>query len=344
MQNRYDRERDDERSNPRRDERNSPYGEFNRPSGERDRSYQSERDDQYGERQYGERPWRAGDDSSSQYSSSPYSSGQSSSGQYQPRPNYPGSYYGSGNPNQGGGSSWNPSGQGSTNRWREQERQYDQSGRSDRERSSEGRGTYREQTWLRDPNTGHLHGYEYSGRFEPRYGQFDDPRADRSVSNWGLQHGRNESSDPWRPPSQAGASQRGQGYPGMGGYYGKGPKGYVRSDDRIREDVCDRLSDDDIVDASEISVQVKDGEVTLEGSVTDRHMKHRAEDIIEEVSGVRDVNNRLRTKKSFMQEIGDKFTGEDENEHRGHSGSGTRNSPPATSALSGGTKAPNPSH
>ena len=34
MQNRYDRERDDERSNPRRDERNSPYGEFNRSSGD----------------------------------------------------------------------------------------------------------------------------------------------------------------------------------------------------------------------------------------------------------------------------------------------------------------------
>jgi hypothetical protein len=336
MQNRYDRERDDERSNPRRDERNNPSGGFNRPQGDRDRSYQSDRDEQ--ERQYGERPWRAGDDSSSPYSSGQYPS------QYQSRPNYPGSYYGTGNPNEGSGSSgWNPSGQGASNRWREQERQYEQSGRSDAERSAYGRGTYREQAWLRDPNTGHLHGYEYSGRFEPRYGQFDDLRSDRSGSSWGTQRGRNESSDPWRPMGQFGAEQqRAQSYRGMGGYYGKGPKGYVRSDDRIREDVCDRLSDDDIVDASDISVQVKDGEVTLEGSVTDRHMKHRAEDIIEEVSGVRDVNNKLRTKKSFMQEIGDKFTGDDENEHRGHSGSGTRNSP--ASPLSGGAKSPNPSH
>jgi BON domain len=342
MQNRYDRERDDERSNPRRDERSSPYGEYSRSSGDRDRSYQAdryqadrsqgERDEQ--ERQYGERPWRSGDDSSSQY---------------QPRQNYPGSYYGAGSPNQSSGSSsWNPSGQGSfgqgsSNRWREQERQYEQSGRSDAERSAYGRGTYREQSWLRDPNTGHLHGYEYSGRFEPRYGQFEDSRTDRSGSPWLAPRGRNESSDPWRPLGQSGADPRGQSARGMGGYYGKGPKGYTRSDDRIREDVCDRLSDDDIVDASEISVQVKDGEVTLEGSVTDRHMKHRAEDIIEEVSGVRDVNNKLRTKKSFMQELGDKFTGDDENEHRGHSGSGTRNSPPA-SPLSGGTKSPNPSH
>lgn len=329
MQNRYDRERDDERSNPRRYERNSPYGGFNRPSGDRDRSYPAERDEQerqYGG-QYGERPWRSGEDSSAQY---------------QPRQNhpdnYPGSYYGPGSFNEGSGSSgWNPAGQGSSNRWREQERHYEWSSRPDAERSAYGGGTYR------DPNTGHLHGYEYPGRFEPRHRNFDDQRSDRYGSSWGAQRERNQSTDPWRPPSQSGADQRGQGYRGMGGYYGKGPKGYVRSDDRIREDVCDRLSDDDIVDASEISVQVKDGEVTLEGSVTDRHMKHRAEDIIEEVSGVREVNNRLRTKKSFMQELGDKFTGDDENEHRGHSGSGTRNSPPTTSPLSG-AKPSNPSH
>ena len=180
----------------------------------------------------------------------------------------------------------------------------------------------------RDPNTGHLHGYEYSGRFEPRYGQFDDHAPDRSGSNWRRRAGATRAAirgARWASPAQTSA---GRALAAWAATTVKGPKGYVRSDDRIREDVCDRLSDDDIVDASDISVQVKDGEVTLEGSVTDRHMKHRAEDIIEEVSGVRDVNNKLRTKKSFMQELGDKFTGDDENEHRGHSGSGTRNSPP----------------
>jgi hypothetical protein len=32
----------------------------------------------------------------------------------------------------------------------------------------------------------------------------------------------------------------------LGGFFGKGPKGYTRSGDRIREDVCDRLSYDDM--------------------------------------------------------------------------------------------------
>lgn len=75
---------------------------------------------------------------------------------------------------------------------------------------------------------------------------------------------------------------------------GKGPKGYQRSDERIREDVSDRLSDDDYVDASEIEVEVEAGEVILKGSVTTREEKRRAEDVAERVSGVRNVENRLR--------------------------------------------------
>ena len=41
-----------------------------------------------------------------------------------------------------------------------------------------------------------------------------------------------------------------------GQHQGRGPKGYTRCDDRIREDVNDRLSDDRFVDVSEIEVTV----------------------------------------------------------------------------------------
>ena len=88
--------------------------------------------------------------------------------------------------------------------------------------------------------------------------------------------------------------------PRSSGHSGKGPKGYTRSDERIREDVSDRLSDDDEVDASDITVTVSNAEVRLEGSVSDRHSKHRAEDIAESVSGVRDVSNHLRTRKTSV--------------------------------------------
>jgi len=109
----------------------------------------------------------------------------------------------------------------------------------------------------------------------------------------------------------------------LGVHRGKGPKGYTRSDERIREDVCDRLSDDDELDASEITVTVKDGEVTLEGTVADRRAKHHAENLADAVSGVRDVHNRLRKDKGMLQEISDRVTGSQDNE-RGHAGSGTK--------------------
>jgi osmotically-inducible protein OsmY len=79
-------------------------------------------------------------------------------------------------------------------------------------------------------------------------------------------------------------------------YRGRGPKNYARSDDRIRDDINDRLTDDGWLDASSIEVTVKDREVTLSGTVNDRNAKRRAEDIAEDVSGVSHVQNNLRVK------------------------------------------------
>jgi osmotically-inducible protein OsmY len=80
-------------------------------------------------------------------------------------------------------------------------------------------------------------------------------------------------------------------------YRGRGPKGYQRPDERIREDVCERLSYDDYVDASEIEVVVSAGLVTLTGSVDERSAKRRAEDIAESVTGVREVENQIRVNR-----------------------------------------------
>ncbi len=185
---------------------------------------------------------------------------------------------------------------------------------SDRPRSQGyTRGVYQEQAWSRDPHTGNLYGYDYSAQW-PASGAgseaYHRPVRWRSETELGKRDGS------YRSDSSARFS-----------HAGKGPKGYVRSDERIREDVCDRLSDDDEVDASEITVTVTGGEVRLEGTVTDRYSKHRAEDLAEAVSGVRDVTNNLRARKGFFQELGDKISGEDKAEHRGHSGAGPHNAP-----------------
>jgi osmotically-inducible protein OsmY len=77
-------------------------------------------------------------------------------------------------------------------------------------------------------------------------------------------------------------------------YRGRGPKNYQRSDERIREDVCERLERDDRVDASDLEVTVEGGVVTMAGTVQDREMKRRAEDLAESCGGVRDVQNQIR--------------------------------------------------
>ena len=113
---------------------------------------------------------------------------------------------------------------------------------------------------------------------------------------------------------------RGERY-GEGRHRGRGPKNYTRSDERIREDVNDRLSDDPWLDASEIEVQVSKCEVTLTGSVDTRDDKRRAEDIAEQVSGVKNVQNNLRVQPQQGLEQ-------------------TRSTPPTGSAQPGSSRTP----
>jgi len=76
------------------------------------------------------------------------------------------------------------------------------------------------------------------------------------------------------------------------------PKTYSRTDERIRDDVHERLKDDPFLDASGIQVIVTDGEVTLAGAVSGSADKRRAQDLTENVSGVSQVKNELRVESA----------------------------------------------
>jgi hypothetical protein len=112
----------------------------------------------------------------------------------------------------------------------------------------------------------------------------------------GFEDDRDPEADPgWDARSPSGYAVGWRGRPeSWGPYTGRGPKGYQRTDARILEDVCDRLADAADVDAGEIEVEVREGEVTMSGTVRDRWQKRRAEDVVEYVSGVREVHNHLR--------------------------------------------------
>lgn len=76
-----------------------------------------------------------------------------------------------------------------------------------------------------------------------------------------------------------------------------GPKGYTRSDDRIKDDVCERLCRSSGIEVEDVSVEVSLGCVHLEGTVPHRAMKHRIEDIVERAIGVKDIDNRIRVRR-----------------------------------------------
>lgn len=100
---------------------------------------------------------------------------------------------------------------------------------------------------------------------------------------------------------QAAGASPGLGEAGHGygaGYRGQGPRGYTRRDERILEDVNERLADDSMVDATDIEVRCENGRVILEGRVPDRWMKYRAEDLADSIAGAKDIENRIQVARS----------------------------------------------
>jgi osmotically-inducible protein OsmY len=177
------------------------------------------------------------------------------------------------------------------------------------------RGAWRDQPWNRlESGRGGRPGYQesmgYRGRGEDRF--IDEDYTERYRRG---QRGR-AGSDGWRGSSE-------------GPHVGRGPKGYERSSDRIKEDICERLMQHGHIDASEIEIRIENGEVTLTGSVDSRESKRLAETITESVSGVRDVHNQLRLNRTSSdlgeqrmaeQRAGEQRAGEQENGQTGSRG------------------------
>jgi osmotically-inducible protein OsmY len=90
-------------------------------------------------------------------------------------------------------------------------------------------------------------------------------------------------------------------YSSIGKFYGRGPKGYKRSDESIKEEACELLFWSSDVDASEMEVSIADGCIFLDGFVPSRYAKKEAESMVEKIEGISDVFNRLRVKTENPQ-------------------------------------------
>lgn len=116
--------------------------------------------------------------------------------------------------------------------------------------------------------------YDWGGESE-REGRFDSERGRTGTGTFG------GSSRSGYDGGHGGGSYAGE----SGRHAGRGPKGYQRSDDLI------------LKSTSEVEVQVKNGEVTLTGTVDRREMKRGAEEAAENVSGVKDVHKQLKVQQ-----------------------------------------------
>lgn len=153
----------------------------------------------------------------------------------------------------------------------------------------------RRHDWYEDEGRGARREHERSGLSGPPQGEVRGRylREGGGAGRADAVHWQPDSHLPGSDPADAH-----HGIAGEGNYRGRGPRGYVRTDARILEDVCERLSDDPHVDASDIEVRCEQGRIALEGTVPGRWMKHRSEDIADSVSGVQDIDNRIRVARA----------------------------------------------
>lgn len=124
-------------------------------------------------------------------------------------------------------------------------------------------------------------------------GNFDDDHS-RFYEGGRVYSGRHASTRP--QPSQGWAGSAISEHTPPSGT-GRMPKGYRRADTSIRDDVCERLYHRHDLDLTDVEVDVEDGIVRLQGSVTYRAMKHRIEDVASACLGVDDVDNRIRVRR-----------------------------------------------
>src|SRR6185437_2837558 len=126
--------------------------------------------------------------------------------------------------------------------------------------------------------TGGANVYDY-GPFNPRPPQLEGEYSDESA----VSYERESHGDYGRGSRRTQQRQ-----------YPPGPKGYQRSDERLKEDISERLMESHRIDSSEVTVEVQSAKVILEGTVPSRYMKQAIEDLVDRCPGVKDIDNRVR--------------------------------------------------
>ncbi|HEX5934837.1 MAG TPA: BON domain-containing protein [Pseudorhizobium sp.] len=80
-------------------------------------------------------------------------------------------------------------------------------------------------------------------------------------------------------------------------HQGVAPTDYQRPDDHIQSAVNEALTQDTFLDPTNISVSVRNGRVTLDGTVSNEADRRRAEECVSRVHGVTGCQNNLGSRQ-----------------------------------------------
>lgn len=222
--------------------------------------------------------------------------------QYRGRPGYSGPF------GRRGGQAYRGPGGGYGGAWEWSDQVWSGQGRFDEGRIGQGRFGYGSEQYAPGGyGRGQYGRSRYDSRYrdgpygrgvygEDQYGwtEYDEPRYVGS-----LYRGERRGEEPYREHEW----QRSKERPGLvARLYARGPKGYTRSDERIKEEISERLWRAEHIDSSEVTIAVKDGVVTLTGTVPERWMRHDIEDVADSCMGVKDIENNVRVLRRMTEE------------------------------------------
>ena len=159
----------------------------------------------------------------------------------------------------------------------------------------QGGGEWQGRGWERDYENDQPYGRDFGGDWDERAGGMSRENFGGRGGMMGTRSRQGQWEGGWNQGRDRGME---------GSFTGRGPRSYKRSDNRIEEDINERLTQHSMIDASDIEVTVQNGEVILRGHVDHREAKRLAEDIAESVFGVKDINNQIKVRQRGEGEEG----------------------------------------
>lgn len=133
------------------------------------------------------------------------------------------------------------------------------------------------------------HGYSYN----PDNFQVDFPKLSRSNKKIKTM-GERQYQEQWNAPKAPKLNANATSYSGYAyNHQRQDLFDSIPQDEQIYNEVCEALTKDSSIDASDIQVSVNDGIVTLSGTVSERLTKLMVEECLNKVSNINAIINNL---------------------------------------------------